>query len=360
MKIGYFLSCEEYSPQQLLEQAVRAEQAGFCGLWISDHFHPWNDAQGHSPFVWSMIGAISQVCSLPVTTAVTCPTVRIHPTVIAQAAATAATLLDGRFVLGVGSGEALNEHILGGPWPRAERRLEMLEEAVGVIRRLWSGEVVSHDGPHYTVDTARIYTLPVEPPKIYVSAFGPQAMELATRIGDGFVTTAPDGQFVDHFRQTRPGAPCVAGVKVAWAPTREEGIDHAHRLWANAGLPGELAQVLPSPQHFEQASALVTREMTADSAVCGRDIDAHRAGIDTYRKAGFDELYVANMGPHFREMIDFYGEHVLNGERDRSDGLDGGESAGSNQASSPGWDATISYESRDRAHATTTGGSSDD
>ena len=176
-RFGYFLSCEEYTPDQLLDQARRAEEAGFDALWISDHFHPWTDAQGQSPFVWSMIGAISQVCDLPVTTAVTCPTVRTHPAIVAQAAATAAVLLgEGRFTLGVGTGEALNEHVLGDAWPRTERRLEMLEEAVGLIRRLWEGEVVSHEGTHYRVDTARIYTRPDTPPPVYMSAFGPKAL----------------------------------------------------------------------------------------------------------------------------------------------------------------------------------------
>ena len=192
-RFGYFLSCEEYTPEQLLEQARLAEQAGFDALWISDHFHPWTDAQGESPFVWSMIGAVAQVCDLPVTTAVTCPTVRTHPAIIAQAAATSAVLLGpGKFTLGVGSGEALNEHVLGDAWPRTDVRLEMLEEAVEVIRKLWTGEVVSHDGRHYTVDTARIYTLPDTPPDIYMSAFGPKALEVASRIADGFITTQPD------------------------------------------------------------------------------------------------------------------------------------------------------------------------
>jgi G6PDH family F420-dependent oxidoreductase len=146
MRIGYFLSTEEYGPQALIEQARAAEQAGFDGLWISDHFHPWNDEQGNSPFVWGVIGAISQACSLPITTAVTCPTVRIHPAIIAQAAGTAAQLTNGRFILGVGSGEALNEHIFGDPWPTADRRLAMLEEAVALIRELWGGEVVTWEG----------------------------------------------------------------------------------------------------------------------------------------------------------------------------------------------------------------------
>ena len=312
MRVGYFLSCEEYGPEALVEQAVLAEQAGFSGLWISDHFHPWNDEQGHSPFVWSVIGAISQVCRLPVMTAVTCPTVRVHPAIVAQAAATSAVMLGGRFILGVGSGEALNEHILGDPWPHAELRLEMLEEAVEVMRRLWTGEVVSHEGVHYQVDTARIYTLPPEPPPVYVSAFGPKALEVAGRIGDGFVTTQPDGESVAAFREMKGGAaPAVGGFKVAYAGSVEEGVEHAHRLWAISGLPGELGQVLPSPQHFEQASTLVTRESTEKSTVCGNDPARHRDAFAPYEQAGFDEVYVANMGPHFREMIAFYGEQVL-------------------------------------------------
>src|SRR5512139_2434885 len=189
MRFGYFLSCEEYTPQQLVEQARLAEEAGFEALWISDHFHPWNNEQGQSPFVWSVIGAISQVCSLPVTTAVTCPTVRTHPAVVAQAAATSAVMLDGRFTLGVGSGEALNEHILGTAWPTADVRLAMLEEAVDVIRRLLTGETVTYGGEFYTVDTARIYTMPDQPPPIYVSGFGAKAVETAARIGDGYINT---------------------------------------------------------------------------------------------------------------------------------------------------------------------------
>ena len=190
MRFGYFLSCEEYSPAQLVEQAVAAEEAGFEALWISDHYHPWNDEQGQSPFVWGVIGALSQACSLPVTTAVTCPTVRIHPAVVAQAAATAAVQLEGRFVLGVGTGEALNEHVLGDPWPSADVRLEMLEEAVELIRELWTGEVVTTRARHYTSTPPGSTRCPTEPPPIYVSAFGPKALELAARIGDGFINTA--------------------------------------------------------------------------------------------------------------------------------------------------------------------------
>ena len=311
MRFGYFLSCEEYSPSQLVEQAVAAERAGFEALWISDHYHPWNDEQGQSPFVWGVIGALSQACSLPVTTAVTCPTVRIHPAVIAQAAATAAVQLEGKFILGVGTGEALNEHVLGDVWPATEVRLEMLEEAVDVIRELWQGEPVTRRGPHYTVDTARIYTRPDEPPPIYVSAFGPKALEVAARIGDGYIGTQDDPELVQGFKEKSGGKPSQGGAKVAWADTEDEGVDHAHRLWRNSGVPGELSQVLPSPQHFEQASELVTRESTAESVVAGNDVDRHVEQLKSYLDAGYDEVYVANMGPHYLEMIEAYGRDVL-------------------------------------------------
>src|SRR3954471_21621008 len=218
MKIGYFLSCEEFGPHELVAQARAAEAAGFHALWISDHYHPWSDEQGQSPFVWSVIGALSEAVDLPVTTAVTCPTVRIHPAVIAQAAATAAVQHQGRFVLGVGSGEALNEHIVGDAWPGADIRLEMLEEAVAVIRELHAGGVVDHRGRHYTVEGARIYTLPDEPVPIYVSGFGPKATKLAGRIGDGFVCTVPDAGLVDTFRSSGGGnKPAQGGFKVCYA-----------------------------------------------------------------------------------------------------------------------------------------------
>lgn len=312
MRFGYFLSSEEYTPAELVEQARLAADAGFDSLWISDHFHPWNDAQGQSPFVWSMIGAISQVCDLPVTTAVTCPTMRINPVIVAQAAATSAVLLDGKFVLGIGTGEALNEHILGQAFPTVDARLEMLEEAVDVMRKLWTGEVVSHRGTYYTVDTARIYTAPEKPVPVYMSAFGPKATEVAARIADGFITTSPDQEMVDKF-QAEAGSdkPTQAGFKVSYAATKDEGVDIAHRLWANSGVPGELAQVLPSPKHFEQASELVTKEMMADSLTCGSDASEHLATYDPYLEVGFDELYVANMGPHYADMIRMYGQEIL-------------------------------------------------
>jgi G6PDH family F420-dependent oxidoreductase len=304
---GYFLSCEEFGPRELVRQAKMAADAGFERLWISDHFHPWNDTQGQSPFVWSVIGALSEAVDLPVTTAVTCPTVRLHPAIIAQAAATSAVQHEGRFVLGVGSGEALNEHIFGDPWPNADVRLSMLEEAVELIRELHRGRVVNHSGRHYTVEGARIYTVPDEPVPIYVSAFGPKAAEVAGRIGDGFVCMMPDTDLLRTFREAGgKGKPVQGGFKACYADTADEGLATAHRIWPNMQLPGELAQVLPQPRHFEQASQLVTEQTMAGTLPTGPDPEAYQATLQSYVDAGFDEVYVAQIGPRQDEFFDFW------------------------------------------------------
>ena len=312
VKIGYFLSCEEFGPKELLRQAALAEQHGFSALWISDHFHPWNSAQGNAPLVWSMLGAISQVTSLPVTTAVTCPTMRIHPAVIAQAAATSSVLLDGRFVLGVGSGEALNEHITGDRWPPAPVRIEMMEEAVSVIRLLQQGGMKDHHGKHYTVENAELFTLPERPTPIYVSGFGPASARLAGRIGDGYISTMPEKSLVDAFKSAGgDGKPCQAGFKVCWGQDEAAAVDTAHHRWANEQLPGQLAQDLPTPQHFEDASTLVTKEMVGQAVVCGPDVERHVANLRTYVEAGYDEVYVNQIGPEQGGFFRFYEEKVL-------------------------------------------------
>ncbi|HEY2772269.1 MAG TPA: TIGR03557 family F420-dependent LLM class oxidoreductase [Solirubrobacteraceae bacterium] len=314
MKIGYFLSSEEWGPKDLVAQAVKAKEAGFEGLWISDHYHPWNDTQGHSPFVWSTIGAIAQaVGPMKLTTAVTCPTVRIHPGIIAQAAATAAIQLDGNFCLGVGSGEALNEHIFGDRWPEADERLEMLEEAVEVIRTLWEGGPKDFRGRHYRLDHARVYDLPDQPPPIVVSGFGSKAVEVAARIGDGYCTVGPDAESVELFRSRsqRNGTIVQGGLKVCWGEDEKRALQTVYELWPNEGLPGELAQILPTPEHFEQASQLVTEEMLAEDTPCGPDVDRHVEAIKAYEEAGFDELYVNQIGPEQDAFFEAYRERVL-------------------------------------------------
>jgi G6PDH family F420-dependent oxidoreductase len=313
MRIGYFLSCEEYTPRELLAQARLAERHGFHGLWISDHYHPWTDTQGESPFVWSVIGALAEATErMAVTTAVTCPTVRTHPAIIAQAAATSAVMLDGRFALGVGSGEALNEHIFGDPWPRADVRLEMLEEAVEIMRELWTGRQVSYSGAHYDVENARIYTLPETPPDVLVSGFGPKAVDLAARIGDGYCITMPDKDLIGRFRREGGGdKPVHAGTKVCYGDDEAERRRIAHRTWPNEGLAGELAQVLPNPAHFEQAVELVTEEMIGEAVPCGPDLERHIESFQEFADAGVDELYVQQIGGNHEAFFEAYEREVL-------------------------------------------------
>ncbi|WP_184717944.1 LLM class F420-dependent oxidoreductase [Streptosporangium saharense] len=311
-RFGYFLSCEEHDPKELVRQAKLAEQAGFQALWISDHYHPWLDEQGQSPFVWSVIGALAEAVSLPITTAVTCPLVRIHPAIIAQAAATSAVLTDGRFRLGVGTGEALNEHILGDPWPPAAVRMEMLEEAVELIRRLWTGELVTHRGQYYDVDTARLYTLPEEPPEVYVSGLGERAAELAGRIADGFVTTGPSAELVEAFHKAGgAGKTTQGGLKVCYAADEAQGRAHVHRLWPNQGIKGEASQLLPLPRHFEQLAEMVSEDDAVASSPCGPDPERHLAAIREYVDAGFDEVYVNQIGPEQDAFFDFYATKIL-------------------------------------------------
>jgi G6PDH family F420-dependent oxidoreductase len=310
--IGIALSSEERSGPELIEAGRQAEQAGFTAGWISDHFHPWNDAQGQSPFVWSVLGGLAQVTSsMSWETAVTCPTIRTHPAIIAQATATTATLMPGRFRFGVGSGEALNEHILGDVWPRAEVRLEMLEEAVALIRQLWTGELTSHEGEHYKVDRARIYSLPDAPPPIIVSAFHEEALALAARIGDGFATTKPDGESRQSYRDQGGKGPTQSSFKCCYGPDKDAAIRTVHRLWPNDQLPGTLAQVLPTPAEFEQATQLVTPAMLAEQVPCGPDPAEHIAKLQEYVDAGFDEVFVGQIGPNHAEFIEFYAREVL-------------------------------------------------
>jgi G6PDH family F420-dependent oxidoreductase len=311
VSVGYSLSCEEFGPQELVCQARLAEQAGFERLWISDHYHPWRREQGQSPFVWSVIGALSQVTSLPISTGVTCPIIRIHPAIIAQASATAAVQCRGQFVLGVGTGEALNEHILGDRWPPFGVRRDMLREAVEVIRALHAGGEVTHYGKYYTVENAEIYTQPEQPVPIYVSGLGPGAAQFAGQIGDGFCATVASSELVRIFRDAGGGSkPAQAGMKVCWAETEEKGLATAHRLWPNEALPG-VAQTLPTPRDFEAITDIVTKEMVGSAVLCGPDPHRHLDMVGKYIDAGFDEIYVQQIGPDQELFFDGWAREVL-------------------------------------------------
>jgi G6PDH family F420-dependent oxidoreductase len=309
-RYGYFLACEEYEPSELIRHARLAEEAGFDALWISDHFHSWLDEQGQSGFVWSLIGAISQVTSLPVTTAVTCPLVRQYPALVAQAAATSAILTGGKFTLGVGTGEALSEHVLGGPWLGAEERLAMLEEAVEVIRELLSGHLITYRGRHYTVETARLHSVPDAPPPVFISGFGDEAIELAGRIANGYICVQPNADFVRLYRESGGGGcPVQGGLKVCWGADEAEARETMHALWPTDVIPGESARLPPLPRHSGQVGELVAEDMI--SAPCGPDPSVHLGGIREYVRAGFDEVYIGQVGGDHEGFFEFYGQQVL-------------------------------------------------
>jgi G6PDH family F420-dependent oxidoreductase len=311
VKIGYSLSSEEMHPSDMVRWGAQAEAAGFSGIAISDHFHPWTNRQGQSPFVWDVLGALTAVThDLRLGTSVTCPTVRIHPAILAQATATTQAMARGRFFFGVGSGEALNEHILGDRWPEVDVRLDMLREAVAVMRRLWTGEQVSHHGDHYTVENARIYTLPDRPPPVIVSGFGPKAAQLAAEIGDGYFGTQPSSELLETYEQAGGTGPKLALMKVCWGPDEPAARALAHELWPTIGVSGELSQELPVPAHFEQATENVSVDDVADSISCGPDPAVHLASVRKYADAGYDEVFVQQIGPDQDEFFKFWADEI--------------------------------------------------
>ena len=312
VQLGYTLSAEEFRPQQLADNARLAEDAGFSFASISDHFHPWLDSQGHSPFVWAVLGALSQTTSqMLIGTGVTCPILRIHPAIVAQAAATVADLLPGRFYLGVGTGEMLNEHILGQQWPPISVRQEMLEESLEVIRALWGGDYFTHHGKYFTVENARIYTLPDVLPDIHVAASGPESATLAARIGDGLISTAPDKETVGAFTSGGGSGPVIGQLTVCWGANEQEQAELARKLWGNSALPGQYSQELALPLYYEQGMELVTTEMISESVVCGPDVEKYHEHIQQFVDAGFTHVYLHQVGPDQQGFIDFAKREIM-------------------------------------------------
>jgi coenzyme F420-dependent glucose-6-phosphate dehydrogenase len=312
-QIGYMLSSEEHSATDLVRFAQRAEAGGFDYAVISDHFHPWTTQQGESPFVWSVLGAIAlSTDRIAVGTAVTCPTMRYHPAIVAQAAATVATMMPGRFMLGVGTGENLNEHVVGQLWPSYVDRAEMLEEAVNVIRLLWTGEAVSHRGRHFSVDNACVFSRPEVPPPVIVAAGGPLSAAMAGRIGDGLMNYSPDAAVVEQFTNAGgEGKPKYIQVNVCWAATERAARETARAVAPTVALPGELGNLLPTPTHYEQAVTLVTEDRMAELVVCGPDPDAHIAAIEKAVGAGYDHIHIDQIGPDQAGFFDFYEREIL-------------------------------------------------
>ena len=311
--LGYKLSSEEQSAADLVRWAQMAQDTGFGFALISDHFHPWTDRQGQSPFVWSVLGAIAQATQrLSVGTAVTCPSQRIHPAIIAQAAATTATLMPGRFFLGVGTGENLNEHIVGEGWPETEIRQARLEEAIEVIRLLWKGGNQSFHGRHFTVENARIYSLPDTPPPLYVAVGGPRSADLAARLGDGMIGTDSDASLLTAFDEAGgSGKPRYGELTVCWARDEKTARRLAKEQWPTSAMESNLSWELPLPEHFEAVAQLVTEDQVAESIVCGPDPERHLEAIRKYARAGYDHICIHQVGRGQKGFLEFYAEEIL-------------------------------------------------
>jgi G6PDH family F420-dependent oxidoreductase len=312
-QLGYSLSSEEFSPTELIRYAKQAEDSGFTFSLISDHYHPWSNCQPHSGFVWSSIGGISQTTSkLMLGTGVTCPTMRISPAIVAQAAATSATLMPDRFFLGVGTGENLNEHITGCHWPSPHDRLSMLEEAIEVIRLLWKGGWQSHEGKYYTVENARLFTLPAKAPGIMVAASKTAAASLAGRAGDGLISFEPDPDLVKTFEsEGGKGKPRFGQLTVCYARDEEEAAKAVRKYWPNAGIGGDLMTDLSLPSHFDQAVDLIAPEKITEGMPLGPDPEKHVKGIKQFLDAGFDHVYIHQVGPDQKSFFDFYTDKVI-------------------------------------------------
>jgi G6PDH family F420-dependent oxidoreductase len=301
MEIGYKLASEAFGPEELVRQAVLAEAAGFDFVEMSDHFHPWLDVQGHSSFTWTVLGAIAAKTErVGLVTGVTCPTVRYHPAIIAQAAATLALVSGGRFVLGVGSGERLNEHVVGRGFPDSVRvRHELLREALDIIRLLWRGGYRSYEGKHLRLEDAQVFDLPEKPPLIAVAASGASSARIAAELGDGLFAT-------EDYRAAGGTGPGYAEVPMAWAPDEQTAAQAALKTsrWALTGW--KVMSELPNPVNFDAATATVRTEDILGKFACGPDPDRYVAAVQSYLDAGFDRLVMQNAGSDPDGFIDFY------------------------------------------------------
>ena len=307
MEIGYALSSEEHAPAELVRHARLAEESGFTFGLISDHIHPWVDKQGHSGFVWAVLGSIAQATErFRIGTGVTCPMIRIHPAIVAHAAATVACLMPGRFFLGVGTGENLNEHVTGAKWPAADQRLEMLEESVAVIRKLWEGGYKTHRGKHYTVENARIFDLPDEKIDIAVAAMQPQAAKLAGRIGDALINVAPKKEIIEKFEEAGgKGKPKYGQITVCWAKSKDAAKQTAFEVWPNALVEGSASQELPLPSDFEQLVADREPDDLEGTLTLGPDPDEYLEELKNYEQAGYTHVHIHQVGPDQEGFLEF-------------------------------------------------------
>jgi G6PDH family F420-dependent oxidoreductase len=311
MQYGYKLSAEGFGPKELVRQAQLAEASGFDFVEISDHYHPWLDSQGHSPFAWSVLGVIAaKTDSIDLATGVTCPTIRYHPAIIAQAAATMAIVSDGRFTLGVGSGERLNEHVVGRGFPAVAERQALLREALEIIRLLWQGGYQSYRGEYLDLEDARVFDLPDELPVIAVAAGGPSAARLAADLGDGLFGTEPKANLLEAYRGAGGNGPTYGEVGLAWAEDEASAVKAAYESskWSLTGW--KVMSELPNPANFEASARFVREEDVAAQMPCGPDAGKHREAIRTYEQAGYDHVVLTNNGPDPDGFMDFFAREL--------------------------------------------------
>ena len=320
-QIGYAAMMEQFAPAELVELCVAAESAGFSGVMAADHLQPWVPAQGQAGFVWAFMAAAAGRTKGDIGPGVSCPSFRQHPAIIAQAAATMEAMYPGRFWLGLGSGEALNEHVVGGYWPEAPERINRMFEAIEIIRKLFSGKDVKHSGEFYKMETMRLWTMPATPPPIFVATAGPITAEKTGRICDGLITVgAPEGKIEGIFERFEKGAreagkdpatmPRIIQIHLSWAATDEEALANAMTEWPNGGMKFP-KQDIRSPFDFEQMAKLVRPEDFAGRMLISSDLEAHRREIQKFANMGFDRIYLHNVGRNQREWIDAFSLEVL-------------------------------------------------
>jgi len=327
LQVGYAAMLEQFHPTEAVALAVYAEEHGFSGVMAADHFQPWVPQQGQSAFVWNVLSAIGERTSGDMGPGVTAPTFRWHPAMVAQASATLAAMYPGRHWLGLGSGEALNEHIVGQYWPEAPERINRMFEAVDIIKKLFTaslaGKDTKHSGQFFKLESTRLWTMPEVAPEILVATAGPVTAKRAGKAVDGLITVgAPIEKIAGLFAKFDEGAreagknpdtmPRVLQLHLSWAPTQEEAVRNALVEWPNGGMRFPKSDIR-SPYELEQMAKLVRAEDFEGRLVIDSDPDVHRAAIQKYVDLGFDRIYLHNVGRNQREWIDVFGRDVLPG-----------------------------------------------
>jgi G6PDH family F420-dependent oxidoreductase len=322
-KIGYAAMLEQFGPDEVLDLCAAAEVAGFSGVMAADHFQPWTPQQGQASFVWEVLAIAGARTKGDLGPGVTCPSFRMHPAIVAQAAATLEVMYPGRTWLGLGSGEALNEHVVAGYWPETPERINRMFEAIEIIRKLFTGKDVKHDGRYFKLETTRLWTMPNVPPPIYIATAGPVTAKRTGALADGLITVgAPEGKIEMIFDKFEEGAreagkdpaamPKILQLHLSWAETDELAVRNAMVEWPNGGMKFPKADIR-SPGDFEQMAKLVRPEDFAGRMVMSADLEVHRKEIQKFLDIGFDQIYLHNVGRNQAEWIEAFGREVLPG-----------------------------------------------